>query len=122
MNYCSLLEGRIATLVYRSNVVDSMFEAVNLVKSAYLFVNGILINYVNFVVKTSDLLYFHSNIRSRIRLNFFKRFFYAGFIFNTPRFIFIDFKLFFLSAVVQAKDSDLVFPYKIDLYRATGFH
>ena len=57
-NFCSLLEGRLVSLIYRTNFLYSMFESIAFVKDGNVFINNVLINYVNYVVKVGDFVTF----------------------------------------------------------------
>jgi len=121
-NYCSLLEGRLVSMVYRTNFIYSMFESIAFVKSSKVLINNILINYVNFVVNVGDFLTFFGDYKNKFRSNFLKRFRTQTIIFNTPRYMFVNYKLFFAFMERQPLDKDLVYPIKLDIYRATAYY
>jgi ribosomal protein S4 len=121
-NFCSLLEGRLVSVIYRTNFLYSMFEIISFVKDSNVFVNNILINYVNFVVRVGDFITFNEKHRSRFKANFFKRFKTQTILFNTPRYMFVCYKLFFAFMERAPMDNDLVYPIKLDIYRATAYY
>jgi len=121
-NYCFLLEGRLLSLLYRSNFFISMFDMIELIKRNKVLVNGNISNYVNKNLKIGDIVSFYDLDLKKLRSTFFKRLRVSGFIFNTPRYICISYKLFFISMVKYPCDNDLAFPIKLDIYRATGYY
>lgn len=121
-NYCFYIENRLVSFLYRTNFIISMFEIIEYIKKGKILVNGNVVNYVNANVKIGDIVSFKTNNLIQLRLNFIKRFRNKGFIFNTPRYLFISYKLFFAFTERQPLDSDLAFPIKLDMYRATGYY
>ena len=95
-NYCFLLEGRLISLLYRSNFIISMFEIVEYVKRGKILINGFISNYVNKNLNIGDIVSFHNIDFLKLRSDFLKRLRMLGFIFNTPRYLFISYKLFFI--------------------------
>jgi len=121
-NFCSLLEGRLVSMVYRTNFIYSMFEAIAFVKTGNVFINNVLINYVNHIVKVGDFITFFEGAHTRFKYNFLKRFVTKTILFNTPRYMYVSYKLFFAFMEKFPKDDDLVYPIKLDIYRATAFY
>jgi len=121
-NFCSLLEGRLVSMLYRTNFIYSMFEAIAFVKSGNVFVNNVLINYVNYIVKVGDCLTFWEDFFSKFKYNFIKRFVTKTILFNTPRYMYVNYKLFFAFMEKLPQDRDLVYPIKLDIYRATAYY
>ncbi len=121
-NFCSLLEGRLASIIYRTNFIFSMFEVISFIKAGNVLVNNVLINYVNYVARVGDFLTFLYNVRAKFRLNFIKRFKTQTILFNTPRYMFVSYKLFFAFMEKQPMDNDLIYPIKLDIYRATAYY
>jgi len=120
-NFCSLLEGRLVSMVYRSNFIYNMFEAIAYVKKG-VRVNNILINYVNYIFRIGDLLTFDPASLIKFKFNFIKRFKTQSILFNTPRYMFVNYKLFFAFMEKQPQNKDLVYPIKLDIYRATAYY
>jgi len=82
-------------MVYRTNFVFSMFEVIALVKRGAVFVNNVLISYVNYIVKVGDIISFDKIFFPRFKYNFLKRFVTKTILFNTPRYMYVSYKLFF---------------------------
>jgi len=77
---------------------------------------------VNYIVKVGDFITFFGDVHARFRANFFKRFKTQTILFNTPRYMFVSYKLFFAFMEKEAFDKDLVYPIKLDIYRATAYY
>lgn len=121
-NYCSLLEGRLVSLLYRTNLLFNMFEIIAYVKRCNVMINNVLINYVNFTTAIGDFLSFLAEKGARFRHNMYKRFKTQTVLFNTPRYLYVNYKLFFAFMEKAPKLVDLVYPIKLDIYRATAFY
>lgn len=121
-NFCLLLEGRLASVIYRTNLLVSMFEIIDFIKRGNVLVNRRLTDLVNFNVYVGDVLTFFFDFSSKFRLSVKKRFRIKGFVFNTPRYMFINYKLFFAFIERLPFNADLGFPIKLDIYRATGYY
>lgn len=123
-NYCLLLEGRMPSFVYRTNFMYNMFEILYFVKSGNILVNNVLMNYVNLVINVGSFVTFlyRKKARKLFRTNFFKRFNTHTVLFNTPRYLFVNYKLFYAFMERAPKAKDLVYPIKLDIYRATAYY
>lgn len=121
-NYCTALEGRLVSMVYRSNLLYNMFEILQFVKRENVLVNNVLVNYVNASVKVGTFMNFGLKTVKRFRSSMYKRFQTSSVLFNTPRFIYISYKLFFSIFERQPQERDLIYPFKLDIYRATAYY
>ena len=108
-NYCYNVESRLASVVYRTNFIFSMFESIDIVKHGKVLVNGCVLSYVNANVKVGDIVSFFRLDKLKLRSNFVKRFRSQGFVFNTPRYLYVNYKLFFAFLERQPYDNDLAF-------------
>ena len=61
-NYLLLLEGRLASVVYRSIFLSNMFEILNFIKQNLVSINKVYVPQPNYLVKLFDLISFHSSI------------------------------------------------------------
>ena len=120
-HFCSLLEGRLVSFVYRTNFLYSMFEIINFVRNGNVFIDGVLVNYVNYVVGIGKFVTFNPFYYSKFRMNMIRRFRTRGFIFNTPRYLYISFKLFFVFMERYPYNKDLAYPIPLDIYRAVHY-
>jgi len=121
-NYCLLLEGRLTSIVYRINFLFSIFDIINFVRSNNILINNVLVNYVNYVCKVGDFFMFFSTVHRRIRANLLKRLKTQTILFNTPRYLFVSYKLFFAFMMKHPTDKDLIYPIQLDIYRATAYY
>ncbi len=121
-NFCLLLEGRISSFIYRTNLLYSMFEIIDFVKRSNVKVNGSIINYVNYIVKIGDIVTFLPRSYRQFYYCLVAKFRVKSFVFNMPRFLFVSYKLFFAFMLKYPNDKDLAFPIELDIYRATSFY
>lgn len=121
-NYCLLLEGRLTSMIYRSNFCDNLFEILSLVKLGILRVNGYSIDYVNAGLLIGDFISPEKKIRNRFKKFLKRRAKNEGFLFNTPRYIVASYRLIISFMYFMPSDKDLAFPVDFDIYRATGYY
>src|SRR3546814_14850719 len=72
-NYCFLLEGRLISLLYRSNFIISMFEIIEYIKRSKVLINGCISNYVNKNLEIGDIVSFCNVDLMKFRSDFLKR-------------------------------------------------
>lgn len=99
-----------------------MFDIIECVKRNKILINGFISNYVNKNLDIGDIISFCNIDIMKFKSDLLKRLRVMGFIFNTPRYLFISYKLFFIFMERQPCDDDLAFPIKLDIYRATGYY
>lgn len=121
-NFCYRLEGRLVSLLYRSNLVANMFMAIHVVKSGQVLVNGRVRRGVNYLVQVGDLITFLAADYPFFRFHLLRRFKLGGVFFSVPRFLFVSYKLFLLTLLAYPQVKDLAFPTKIDIFRLTGYY
>jgi len=121
-NYCFLLECRLLPVMYRASFIRSIFEIIEKIKKGDFLVNKGVVSLVNSPLKVGDLVSLVLLDLNKVRNNFLRRFILKGFVFNVPRFLFVNYKFFFVIIERQPFDNDLAFPFKIDIYRATSFY
>lgn len=119
--FCRLLEGRLVPFFYRTNFLYNMFEIIELVKNKIMYVNGRMKSYVNSSVFIGDFVTFQTYLWPVFRRSLVKRSMNKTFVFNTPRFLYVNYKLFFSVFVTNVYNRDLAFPINLDLYRLTSF-
>lgn len=120
-NFCFYLECRLVPILYRSNFITNMFEIIHFVKKSNVLINGICINYLNYTVSMGDFITFSRKCFNKFKINFKRRFILGSVLFNTPRFIFVSYKLFLFLLLRLPFKKDLIFPIRLDIYRATAF-
>lgn len=121
-NYCLELEGRIMPMVYRSNFLYNMFEIRQYVKRANVFINGMLINFVNFLLKIGDMLTLRRKHVAPLKRIIMHRIKLRRVFFNAPRYMYVNFKLFFTFMETKPFIKDLAFPSKMDLLRTVSYN
>lgn len=121
-NFCYFLEGRLCTIIYRTNFVRTLFEALDLIRYSKVWVNKALISAPNYRLRIGDILTFRVSQADFFRSFLLLRFKRKGVFFSTPRFLFVSYKLFVASLLLYPQDRDLAFPLKFDLYRITGYY
>lgn len=72
-NFCYRLEGRLCSVIYRTNLVTTMFSAIHFVKSANVLVNKKLVTRANSLIKVGDVVNFIYDHYIFFRLNLYSR-------------------------------------------------
>jgi len=121
-NYCFLLEGRLLPVLYRASFIRSIFEIIDNIKNGTILVNKGVVSFVNAPLRVGDFVSLGLLDLNKVRNNFLRRLALKGFVFNVPRFLFVNYKFFFVIMERLPLDNDLAFPVKIDIYRAIGFY
>lgn len=121
-NYCHLLECRLIQLSYRTNYTLDVFHSINLVKAGFFWINFKSINFLNAVVPVTAFITVEKRARGMIRHILNRKLELKLFLFNTPRFLFISFRLWFAILTKKPKKQDLVYPISIDIQRITGYY
>lgn len=121
-NFCYRLEGRLCAVIYRTNLVSSMFSAIHFVTTSNVLVNRQLITRPNTLVKIGDVVNFLQDHYIFFRFNLFSRLRWRGVFFSPPRYMFTSYKLNLFSLLSYPQDLDLAFPMKFDIYRISGYY
>ena len=117
-NFCLLLEGRLSSIIYRSNIVISMFEVLSFLQESNVYLNNVLVNYSNANVRVGDIISFGLLDSSKIKHNFKKRALRKSFLFSIPRFMYVNYKIGFILLEKAPELKDLVYPIRLNVYRA----
>lgn len=120
-NYLLLLEGRLASVVYRSIFLSNMFEILNCIKQNLVSVNKVFIPQPNFLVKLFDLITFHSSLMGWIHNQLILRLRKRAVLFNRPKYMFISYIFIFCFMKKLPLKKELVFPAFIDVNRLAGY-
>lgn len=121
-NFCHKLENRLCTLIYRTNLVRTMFEAIKFVKSSNVMVNNFLKNSPNSKLHIGDLISIVFPDLSFLKHGLFSRLLRKSVYFAPPRYLFISYKFFIITLLAYPREKDLAFPMKFDIYRSTGYY
>jgi hypothetical protein len=95
-----------------------MFESIAFLKKNSALLNNKRVNYLNFNVNVGDFLRIDPKHIPFIKKNIFSRALKGNFLSNSPRYFFVNYKLFYLTLFKYPTNKDLAFPVKIDIYRA----
>ena len=109
-------------VLYRTSFLGSMFKIIPWIKRGSISVNKRLINYLNYRVRPGDLIQFSDALIETASLNYKKRRLHHNFVMAPPRFFYVNFSLFYIIMERLPREKDLVFPIKLDIYRATGYY
>ena len=121
-NYCFLLECRLFPFVYRTNFLINHFYIMKFVRDSNVFINYQTANNLNTLVHVGDFVNFFKSQHRKIRFNLLKRLRFGRFLFNTPRYLYVNYKLLFCILLRKPSERDLAFPIKMNIYRATGYY
>lgn len=101
---------------------DSIFSVKQLIQTGGVRINRQVINYLNHRIQVGDLIQFKPFVQRQADHAFHRRRVYHSFIMNMPRFIYPNYTLFYFWVERFPREKDLVFPIKLDMYRATGYY
>lgn len=123
-NYIQLVEGRILTLIYRMNWMYSVFQIKTFIQSGYVTVNNKVISLCNFSVNYGDFIKLRSKeIRTLIRSDIIRRLSKGIILFNSPRFLYINYKFMFGFIWKEPRKIDLAYTVKlIDIFRGADVY
>jgi len=99
-----------------------MFEIIPYIRKKKIYINNIAINHVNCRAKLGDFIRLDRYYIDRVALYFILRSFRFTFVFNSPRFMYVNYQLLFVILEKQPLGVDFAFPIKLDMYRATGYY
>ena len=109
-------------IMYRTNFFTSIFDVKPFIRRNLVYVNKQIVNYINYTLKVFDVLTFSPEAKTQAFRSFVLKSYKGTFLFNTPRYLFINYKLLYVVLVSKPHQADLAFPIKIDLHRATGYY
>lgn len=109
-------------LLHRSNFLLTIFDVIPFIKANLVYINGRLVNYVNYTLKVFDRVTFHPVVSQRVKRTFVLKRYKGSFLFNTPSFLFVNYRFLYILLLYKPHRTDLAFPIKLDIYRATGYY
>jgi len=121
-NYCRLLEGRMISFLYRSNFLYNMFEIIAFVKLGNMHINNYVVSRVNYWFNVGDMVSLNKLHRGRLRNILLRRLILHSCLFNTPRYMYVSYKLMLAFMEKAPREKDLIYPIKIDIFRATTYY
>lgn len=120
-NFLFLLEGRIMCIVYRSGLILNMFDAISFVKNGFVKVNGVYISNINYIVPIMKIIGFRNICKGFLFLTFWKKIIRRIVFRYPPKFFFFFYKFFFFFLKRNLRKKDFANPFRLDMYRATGY-
>lgn len=116
-NFLLLIESRVSTLLYRANWVPNILFLNQFLSHKSVILNSKSPTTVNFIVKPFQVVKLIPEIKSKLDLNLKSRLVNNMVYFNTPRYLFVDYKLMFLCIFRNPTLKDISFPVLLDIYR-----
>lgn len=120
-NYCHLLEGRLISVIYRTNFLSNMFEILRFVKEGNVYVNFKPLTKLNEIIRVGDFVTFNKKHKKKIRNYLIKRLNKRAVLFKEPRYLIVSYKFWFAYLIKYPRLKDLTYPISIDIQRITGF-
>lgn len=120
-NFFHLLEGRVVSIVYRSNFFSDMFDSIKHVREGFVWVNKRINTYVNSVISVGDLYGIFPSYVSRQRFIIARRLLSGAVVFTAPRFLHVNYNLLFAMFLSKPSMNDLVFPFRFNISRIQGY-
>jgi ribosomal protein S4 len=122
-NFIMLVENRVIGMLYRMQILINIFELRQFVLMGKVLVNNKRLTYYNAAVGYGDIIRFDYRLSVFLRYDIQQRFKRKGLYFNTPRYMFVSYKLMFGFVHKEPRRQDLAFPLKvIDVYRSADFY
>jgi ribosomal protein S4 len=104
--FIMLLECRLDTLLYRSGMVASIFEARQLINHKNVLVNNNIITKRSYVINNTDIVMFVPFFLSKKKKDILSRIYKHGFVFYPPVYLEVNYKFFmilFLFDILKAQ-------------------
>jgi len=115
-NYLNFIEGRLFMLVYRANFINNIFKLKHIIDKGVFLVNGHIRNYSNFVVKVGEIVQVSFKYKKLLKNDMRLRFRLHNIFWSPRKYIFVNYKFFFIFFLRQPKLRELKFPIRFDLY------
>ena len=115
IRFLILLESRIDTLLYRTGIVSSIFEARQIINHAIVNVNKKIIDKRSFVLKHNDILSLNLNILPKFTTNLMYRINKENILFRSPLYLEVNYKFYmvlFLFDLIKVSNVSYNFNFK----------
>jgi ribosomal protein S4 len=116
-NYIVFLEGRLFMLIYRSNFVNNIFKLKFIIDRGIFLVNGEKKYYSNYIVKVGELVQVDFKYKKYLIADMLMRFNFKNILWNHARYLFVNYKFFFIFFLRAPKIAELKYPIKLDVYK-----
>lgn len=121
-NYCYMLEGRLESTVYRSNILVNPFEIPKFISEDNIYIDFRIINKSHYLVPIGKFLTFDPEIWPRLVYSLCQRLRQKVIPFAPPRYMFISYEFNFMYLLKYPIKRDLIYPISIDIQRLTGYY
>jgi len=122
MNYIHLIECRITSIVYRTSFYKTPFEILSVVKDGNISMNRKFIFYNNYIVNLFTLIGFRPSHKKRLYSNLLSRVKKRRILFNTPKFMYISYRLLLAYIKRIPNYNELIYPSSVDIFRVIGYN
>ena len=121
-NYCMLIECRLLSLLYRTNLLFNFFDIIKFIKHDNIIINyKYSLNHINAIIPRNAFITFRRKTEYRMKAILIKRLKRRSLLFSQPRFIFVSYKYFFFYLCKLPYLKDIVYPISMDISRLTGY-
>lgn len=110
----SLLERRLAVVVYRLNFVSSVAEGIAYVKAGYFLVNKEIITSPNYSVKVGDLVEVHPHYKKQLNEALVERLEKYFYPMAYPKYVEVNYELMSGMLISDPKMSEVYYPFNLD--------
>jgi len=122
MNYIYLIECRITSIIYRTSFYKTPFEILSVIKDGNILVNRKFIFYNNYIVNLFTLIGFRPSYKKRLYSNLLSRIKKRRILFNTPKFMYISYRLLLAYIKRIPNYNELIYPSSVDIFRVIGYN
>jgi ribosomal protein S4 len=116
-NFLMLIESRVSTVLYRINWIPNILFVKQFLSHGNVIVNSKVPLNSNFTLRPSSFIQLTSLALIQVKSNLYYRLINNMIYFNSPRYIFVNYKLMFAALYRNPKLVDLSFPVLLDIYR-----
>ena len=120
-NYLILLEGRLVNFLYRTGLVDTLFNSYYYIKSGYVTIDWKVCSSIERVLYMFDLLSFLPQIFHEILVNYFYRIHRRLVLHHPVRYLYVSFYFLFTYMFKYPAKRDIPNRKLISMYRLTGY-
>lgn len=121
-NFLHAIEGRLLAFLYRCNFFKNIYEILDIIKSGVITVDEKVIKFYNYKVPIGKFVTISRLWHPRLKFNWKKRTRHRSWLFPTPKFIFISFHFKYAYLISLPKKKLLVYPFRVDIQRLTGYY
>lgn len=120
-NFLILLEGRLASFLYRSSLISNIFDSIKIIKSSLVLVDFKYIDFPNYSAKLYEMVTFNILIKSFIYMDLLVRMRLRRYLFHPANYIFMSFNLMYFYMYKLPLLEDIILTCPVDIFRATSF-